>query len=187
MDTTVLFDKNGIQFSKVTLNNYNATFSIENKTLNLPSIITFDFIKSIYDLSPDIFEHVNLVKINDNEAIVTLLIKHLFQEIGIPQKFIHVHMLKVQSANTGTISFVASTLQSQTDRPEHIPASAELMVLNKMVTVCDIITRHKIKVSTDIVLDDGRTIQPYVEKFMGTILSKIFKRVKQFIENMRIT
>jgi hypothetical protein len=182
METTVLFDKNGIEFSKVTLNHYNATFSIENETLNLPSILTFDFIKSIYDLSPDIFEHVNLVKINDNEAIVTLLIKHLFQEIGIPQKFIHVHMIKVQ--NDGKISFIASTLQSE--RPEYIPAAAELMVFNNMVTVCDIITRNKIKLSTDIVLDDGRTIQPYIEKFMGTILSKIFKRVKQFIENTRI-
>jgi hypothetical protein len=182
METTVLFDKNGIEFSKVTLNHYNATFSIENETLNLPSIITFDFIKSIYDLSPDIFEHVNLVKINDNEAIVTMLIKHLFQEIGMPQKFIHVHMIKVQSA--GTISFIATTVQSE--RPEHIPSGAELMIFNKMVTVCDIITRHKIKLATDIVLDDGRTIQPYIEKFMGTILSKIFKRVKQFIENTRI-
>ena len=179
---TLLFDKNGVQFSKVALNHYNAVFSIENDNLDLPSIITFDFIKSIYDLSPDIFEHVNLVKINENEAIVTLLIKHLFQEIGMPQKFLHLHMMKVETA--GTITFLAVTIYSE--RPVNIPADAELMILNKMTTACEIVSPHNIKIVNDIVLDDGRTIQSYVEKFIGTILAKIFKRVKQFIENTRI-
>ena len=100
----------------------------------------------------------------------------------MPQKFLHLHMMKVETA--GTITFLAVTIYSE--RPVNIPADAELMILNKMTTACEIVSPHNIKIVNDIVLDDGRTIQSYVEKFIGTILAKIFKRVKQFIEKVRI-
>ena len=39
------------------------------------------------------------------------------------------------------------------------------------------------KVTQNMYLDNTFQIQPFVEKFLGGILIKIFLRVKQFIEN----
>jgi len=134
----------------------------------------------MYDLSPDIFESVKFVKSNEDEAIITLLIKHLFQEIGLPQKYLYLHMKRTESA--ASVVFEAVTIDQK--RPDNIPDDAELLVLSRMVNACEIISPNSIKLLHTIVLDEGHTIQPYVEKFIGTILSKIFKRLKQFIENV---
>jgi hypothetical protein len=55
-----------------------------------------------------------------------------------------------------------------------------------MVCDCVIINPHKINFCCDITFDDDMNVPPVAEKMVGLILFKIFKRVKQFIENVRI-
>ena len=67
-----------------------------------------------------------------------------------------------------------------------MPEEAELMAINDLTSVCDIITPHKINFSCNIIFDPTMNIPPFAEKMVGLILFKIFKRVKQFIENVRL-
>jgi len=177
-----LFEKEGLILSKIEKNNYKIEFSIENKNIILSKIIDFNLIKLIYDLNPDIYEKVELEIINENEAIVTILMKHLFEELGLPQKYSYLHIKREITNNK--IIFTSQTIQSY--RPINIPLDTELMELESIISICDIITPHKMNFSFNIIFEANIIIPPFVEKIVVIILHKIFKRVKQFIENVHI-
>ena len=78
MDSKVLYEKDGMRFTKISDKNYNLQFIIENKNIILANIVDFSLLKLMYDLNGDIYESVQLEKINENEATATILVKHLF-------------------------------------------------------------------------------------------------------------
>ena len=90
----VLVEKDGMKFIKLEKNKYNLTYSIENKNINLEPLVNFELIKLIYELNPDIYEKVVLNKNNDEEAQITLLMKHFFNDLGFPQKYSHMSLKK---------------------------------------------------------------------------------------------
>jgi hypothetical protein len=79
MDSKVLYEKDGMIFTKIDDKKYNLSFSMENKNILIANIIDFSLFKLIYELNGDIYERVNLTKISENQAVVTLLIRHLFE------------------------------------------------------------------------------------------------------------
>lgn len=178
----IIFEKDGFKFSKISSTHYCSTFYIKNQYILLPSIINFDLIKLIYDLNPDIYQYVNLNKINDSETICIFIIKHFFEDLGLPQRYAHLNMKK--SFDDNSIIFHAESIRS--DRPDNIPEHCEPIAINNMISTCEIITQHSIKFTHNIYFGEGINIPPFVEKIIGTIVNKIFKRVKQFIENIRV-
>ena len=178
----VLFNKEGLQFVKVKKNHYKLNFNMENKNIVLSKIIDFNLIKLIYDLNVDIYEKVGIEKINENEAIVTMLMKHLFEDIGLPQRFSYTHINKFHEDNK--IIFLSNSIKGS--RPTGVPEDSELMEIENMSIICDIITQHNVNFSLNIIFDSEVNIPVFVEKIVGVIVGKIFKRVKQFIENVRI-
>ena len=181
-DSEVLLNKEGLQFARVKENHYALTFSMENHNIILSNIIDFNLIKLIYDLNSDIYEKVILDKINDEEAVATLLMKHFFEDLGLPQRFSFLHIKKIVEERR--IIFVSQSIRSH--KPEGMPEDAELMAINDLTSICNIVTPHKINFSFNIVFDPIMNIPPFAEKMVGLILFKIFKRVKQFIENVRL-
>ena len=177
-----LYEKEGFIFTRIKKNNYKIEFCMENNNIILSKIIDFKLIKLIYDLNPDVYEKVELEIINDDEAVVTILMKHLFEELGLPQKYSYLHIKREITNNK--IIFRSQTIQSY--RPINIPIDAELMEVESMISICDIITPHKMNFSFNIIFEANIVIPPFVEKIVGIILHKIFKRVKQFIENVHI-
>ena len=178
----ILYSKEGFIFIKNHKNNYILSFDIQNNHIILPKIIDFNLIKLIYDLNNDIYEKVNLKIINENEATINLLMKNLFEELGLPQKFSYLHMKKIVEENN--IKFISQSIKSE--RPEGIPNDAELMLIQNMTCNCDFINQHQIKFTCNILFESVMNIPPVAEKLVGLILYKIFNRVKQFIENVRI-
>ena len=77
-ESNVLFSKQGFEFIKNKEKSYTLYFDIENNNIILPKIIDFHLVKLIYDLSQEIYEKIDLKIINNNEAIITLLLKNLF-------------------------------------------------------------------------------------------------------------
>lgn len=179
---TELYSKEGFVFIKNEKNNYSLTFEMENNDIILSKIIDFNLVKLIYDLNNDIYEKVNLQIINENEATINLLMKHLFEDLGLPQRFSYVHVKKISEENN--ISFDTQTIKSQ--RPEGMPEDAELIPIRNMNCNCDIITQHKIKFTFNVLFENYMLIPQVVEKLVGLILYKIFNRLKQFIENVRM-
>jgi hypothetical protein len=60
------------------------------------------------------------------------------------------------------------------------------MSIKELVSICNIITPHKLNNSFEIHFDDTMFIPPFAEKLVALILNKMFKRVKLFIENIRL-
>ena len=178
----VLFENNGFKFTKQNHNNYNASFSVENQNIRLDKIINFDLIQLIYNLNPDIYEYVHLEKLNENEAIITLIMKNFFEDFGLPQKYSYMHMKK--TVNNNQIVFDAQAIQQ--GKPDTIPPDAQPVSFSKMTSICYLETPHKIRFTYNVSMDEGRMIPPFVEKFVGIASNKIFTRVKQFIENVTV-
>jgi hypothetical protein len=181
-EQNVLYSKEGFIFVKNLKNNYSLTFQMENTNIILAKIIDFNLVKLIYDLNTDIYEKINLQIHNENEAIINLLMKHLFEELGLPQRFSYLYMKKFVTENN--INFILQTIKYE--RPEGMPASAELMPIQNITCSCDIITPHKIKFTCNILFEPTMNVPPVAEKLVGLISYKIFNRVKQFIENVRM-
>lgn len=176
---TILLNKDGFNFVRVKQNQYKLTFNMENKNIILSKIIDFNLIKLIYDLNSDVYETVNIEKINDNEIIATLLMKHFFEDLGLPQRFSYIHMTRIIEEDK--FIFKAKSIKQ---RPPNMPEAAELMPIQDFTCVCDIITAHSINFSVNIIFDKQMFVPPFAEKMVGIILHKIFKRVKQFIEKL---
>lgn len=176
----VLYSKDGLLFTKIKKNTYNLTCSIENNRIILSKIIDFNLIKLIYDLNKDIYEKVNMENINENEVNATLLMKNMFEDIGMSQKFVYIHIQK--EIKDGKIIFISKSIKNK--RPEFVPDDSELMEIDNMTIVCESINNHKIHFSFHISFDLDLNIPNFVEKIVGVIVGKIFKRVKLFIENI---
>ena len=181
MDSTVLYEKDNMKFTKIHDKKYTLDFSMENKNILLANVVNFDLIKLIYELNGDIYESVELEKTSDNEATVVLVMKHLFEDLGLPQKYSYLHMKKIIN-NNNEIIFRSQSIYSE--RPKNIPKDAELMAMKENIGTCKIISPHKINFSFAVVFEDYVKIPQFAEKMIGIILNKIFKRVKQFIENI---
>ena len=178
----IIFDKDGFKFSRFNENNYKLTFTIENNNIVLSKIIDFSLIKLIYDLNDDVYEKVNIQQLNNSEALITLLMKHFFEDLGLPQRFSYIYMKKI--VEEGKITFVSESIKSQ--RPPNMPQDAELMAIENMISTFDIVTPHKVNFSCNIIFEQSIKIPSFAEKMTGMISNKIFKRVKQFIENVRL-
>ncbi len=178
----ILYSKDGFTFSKNCKNNYNLTFQMENNSVILSKIIDFSLIKLIYDLNGDIYERVDLKIINDKQATMNMLMKHLFEDLGLPQRFSYVNIIKEIEENKMT--FISQSIYSE--RPEGMPENAEQMPIKNMNCICDIITPQRIGISCNIIFEDYMKVPQFAEKMVGLILFKIFSRVKQFIENVSI-
>jgi hypothetical protein len=175
----VLLEKDGFVFAKLQSNNYEMSFSIENKNIHLAKVVNFELFKLIYDLNPEIYESVHLEKTNNDEAIVTLVMKHFFEDIGIPQKYSYMHIKR--SVHSNCITFDAEVIRST--RPDNVPIDAQLVAFSNVVCICQLETAHKINFKYNIQLDENHVMPPFLEKFISNISNKICKRVKQFIEN----
>jgi hypothetical protein len=181
-DSNVLYSKEGFIFTKNQKNDYTLSFSMQNNSIVLSKIIDFNLIKLIYELNPDVYEKINMNIINENEAIANLLMKHLFKDLGLPQRFSYVRINKIVEENS--IKFISQTIKPET--PEGMPPDAELMPIKNMVCDCRINTPHQIEFICNIQFEKTMTIPPVAEKLVGLILYKIFNRVKQFIDNVRM-
>lgn len=179
----ILFEKDGFTFRRISEHHYSINLNMINNNIQLDKILDFGLIKLIYDLNPDIYLSTSIEKINDDEAIVTLILKHFFEDLGLAQKYSYLHIMKKVEENK--VSFLSKSIR--THKPEGIPENVELLSIDNMICICDIETPHKINFTFEINFDKNRIIPPlFVQKMIGVIMNKIFKRVKQFIENTRL-
>jgi hypothetical protein len=178
----ILYTKEDFVFIKNKKNNYSINFKISNNNILLSKIIDFNLFKLIYDLNIDIYEKILLNKINDNEAIIIILMKNLYEDLGLSQCFSYVHITKYEKLDK--ISFISKSIKG--DRPEGIPNEAEQLLIENIICEFNIKNPYEILFNCCIIFENTQIIPSFVEKMIGLILFKIFKRLKQFIETVTI-
>jgi hypothetical protein len=176
----ILIDKKSIKFIKNNKNIYNINFSLENKNILLYKIIDIDLIKVLYDLNVDIYEKVSIEKISDDEAIIKLLFRNLFEDCGIPQIYSYLNVKKV--VKNDKINFFSMSI---IEKPNDIGEDVILFNMNRMDTSCRIINENKIDIIIDININESIDIPPIIEKLIGNIFIKLISRFKLFIEKIQ--
>ena len=178
----MLYTKNDFTFTKNEINNYSLSFYLENNHFLLAKIINFDLIKLIYDLNIDIYEDIHLNKINENEATINLLLKHLFEDTGLPQRYSYLHIHKCEQENK--IIFKGKSIK--TTPPIRVPEHAELAPIRDMNLEFHLITPHKILFNCNIIFEEKMIVPTVAERLIGIILHKIFNRLKLFIDKVQL-
>ena len=180
---------NNFQMNKVANGEYNIQFYLENNNIQLDNIIDFHLIKLLYELNHDIYEKIDLNILNNNEAIILAINKHLFQDLGISQKYTHLTIKKNIIKEEGKIIFDLQTIKKyprEHSLSDLIPEKAEQLPIEQFIIACNVINQHKIEIEIDFKIDiEIIELPDFVENVLCKIFIKMFKRVKQFIENIR--
>jgi hypothetical protein len=171
--------KNKIDTTSESIQNLNlkGSFNVENKNIIIEKIINFDLIKLMYELNPDIFEKVYLEKINDKEAILTLILKNLFEDLGIPQNYLHLNIKKKENV------FEFTTIH---DKPFNITNDLKLLETT-IIYKYELKNDHNAIFNYIIYFEGNNDLNPFVTNIFSKIFTKVLKRLKQFIENITIT
>lgn len=179
----VLHNKDGTLILKLGDGCFQIRFSIENKNIMLNSVLNFDLIKLIHDLNKDICEKVELQKLDDSYAIMTLLIKNFFEDLGISQKFscLQIHRQVVSPQET---IFLFSTFTNY--KPSWLPSDLELAQIDNISLKCFCSSPHKVDFECFIQFPNNQNSPAFVQKMSVMIVHKIINRLKQFIENVKI-
>jgi hypothetical protein len=183
-DYKILFHKSGILLEKIKKNNFQLSMEIENSSLHLLSIVDFDLLKLLYDLNQDIYEKIIFEKINENSVIATLLMKHFFIDLGLPQRYSYLHIEKKITEENKIIEFFSIPIFAE--KPSEIPLQAVVVPLKKMTTKCEMMNKNTIKITCCIFFQENYSFPFFIEKMIGQIIFKIFNRLKQFIEKYTI-
>ena len=188
----VFFEKDSIRISKTPEDEYHMQCMIENNQLLLEKIMNFDLLKLIYDLNVDVYEKTELHKINESEANILFIMKNLFPDLGMPQRFAY---LKVRRSverdpffqKTKKIVFQSEFILDEKGlmvKPAHLSKDVYPLPIEKLETECLFLSDHKMHISNKIKINSGKfNIPAFIEKILSKIIYKVFSRVKQFIEN----
>jgi hypothetical protein len=177
-------EKDGFIFARNQTNEphqYLIQYVIENKSIHLQSMIDLPFLQLIFDLNSDIFESYNIQYISDSEILLTFVLKHFFQDLGMPQHSGQFRIIKQTHNGTHIIFYATSIEHTFADEiidihPMNINASFQ----------CNE-SPHIIHISAQVIQSNSAEyMPPFMEKMTALILFKIMKRVKQFIDNMTI-
>lgn len=174
------------QMNKVNTGEYNIRFYLENNNIQINNIIDFHLIKLLHDLNLDIYEKIHLNVLHDNEAILLAINKHFFQDLGITQKYSLLKIKKNILKNDNKIIFYFQSINDiNVKEIQHVPEKAEQLPIENFIIVCNLINKHKIEVTIDFKIDNHLFQLPeFVENILCKIFIKMFKRIKQFINNI---
>ena len=164
---------------RLSTNKYRMTSTIENKKIYMKNILNFNLINLIYQTNLDKFEKINMNIINEEDANVFLLMKHLFKEMGLKQRYFCFDIKKVEFENG--ISFIL-TQNAEYGQQLNDCSNASLMPIKHMLYNFELVSLNNIKMTQYINFDPEVGLPSFLEPVFGIIIKTMFKQTKQFIE-----
>lgn len=187
-------------------------FSIENNAMNLVNMIHFGIIELLFKINADICDSYKMDVENEKRARLTLVLKHILKDLGVPQMYADVIIVREDSENLVTLtithvssfhSFLKETKEEKEEREEEYE-DYEVIPVKGVVIKFGTKNIHKIDVCIDVFYNDessssssspsssfseenplrGQNIQNFVDKMLKTLTKNIINRLKQFIEKM---
>jgi hypothetical protein len=166
---------------RIATNKYRMTTTIENKKIYMKNLLNFNLINLIYQTNLDKFDKINLNIINEEDANVFLLMKHLFKEMGLKQRYFCFDIKKVDLENG--ISFIL-TQNPEYGKQVNDCSNAHLMPIKHMLYNFELVSLHKIKMTQYINFDPEVGLPTFLEPVFGLISKTMLKQMKQFIEGV---
>ena len=184
-ETKILLDKAGLQIKK-SVNDYQKIYDIhfilENPNMILTNIVNFELVNLLYALNKDIYEEVEIEYINENEGFITVIMKNMFEDIGLPQYYYSIQMHKRIQEN----HIIFDSIPNRSSKPKNVPNDAELLDIENFSIKSTVLSPHKIFFTFSIVFLSNKNqttgLSAFTDKLLVIVLQKIYNRLKQFIE-----
>lgn len=142
-------------------------FSIENNAMNLVNMIHFGIIELLFKINADICDSYKMDVENEKRARLTLVLKHILKDLGVPQMYADVIIVREDSENlvTLTITHVSSFHSSlngtkeenekeERDKRDEEYEEYEVIPVKSVVIKFGIKNIHKIDVCIDVFYND---------------------------------
>lgn len=183
-ESKILIDKKDHKMIRLKKNFYLFEYEIDNEKILLDKIVNLDLIKLIYEINKDVFDGFYL-DINSDKTVATafFLFKHFFQDFGMSQKYSHLDVSIEKSESESKIIYRVKTNDTLPNNIEP-ESKKELIPVSNIVVVCDLITPHKMHIKISTTFHKNFDLPEFIEKMTTNIISKIFLRIKQFIEKI---
>jgi hypothetical protein len=191
-NNSLLFNKNGFKIIKQERNSYAVTFDIENPHIYLEKLVNFNFLDIVFEVNKDIIDNYSVDIIEENEddtqGNVVITLKHLFADLGLPQKYINTTVIMKKHRDQCLTSFHIKNigiLPEIEKLNETQGNNYELFKLKNVTIYCKYVNKHKINVEYYIYYPSSFVLSSMLEKIICSIVYKIFIRTKLFIEMYR--
>jgi len=187
MSNGLIYSKNDFKFIKKSDDNYIVSIILENDKIPLDTIIDFPFFNLIYDLNRDMIEKMDIEMIDKNKGNIKLVIKHLFEDLGVPQLycFIFVENIIVNHKDKKINNLNIRTIHCE--KPDGIPIDAEEIDIKSLVCKLNTITQYKVECEFNIEFSKSLDFNSeFVERMAGMLLFKVLHRIKMFIRDVCI-
>jgi len=135
-------------------------------------------------VNKEIFDDFTMKCKSDTSAETYFLMKHFFSDFGLPQKYTHLDIEKIDDLENDAILFSCKNTESYT---LDIPNKGEQLSIDIILFKCKLKSEHEVSITCDVFLNDNAIVPAFAEKMASIIISKIFIKVKQFIENATTT
>jgi len=177
-----IIDKPYFKMDRIEKNKYTMQFNIKNDKLYLKQIINFSTLKILYEVNKEIFDGFTMNKKSHTEAETYFLMKHFFSDFGLPQKYTHLDIIKVDDSENNAILFSCKNTECYT-LDINVPTNSEQLNVDIILFKCKLNSDHEVVITCDVFFNDNALIPVFAEKMASIIISKMFIKVKQFIEN----
>jgi len=161
-------------------NKYSFNCNIKNEKIYLNEIINLELIKTLFDLNKDIFQETSIEKIDNENVNIIIIFKHLFKELGLTQKYTYISLKK--NIIDDKIIIIGTPIKNINKNINNI----ELLDFNKTQLTFNNIQEHEMNCFIEFDLDIEENIPQYIVNIIIMIWSKMFNRLKEFIENIVI-
>jgi len=185
-ESKILIDKKDHKMIRLKKNNYLFEYEISNEKILLEKIFNLELIKLIYEINKDVFDGFYLdINSEKTGATAFFLFKHFFEDFGMSQKYSHVDV-SIEKSGSESESKIIYRTKTNDSLPNNIEPESkkELIPITNIVVVCDLITPHKMKIQISTTFHKNFELPEFIEKMSTNIISKIFLRIKQFIEKI---
>ena len=176
----IFVNKPNLTISKVKKNHYHINMTIENKTLLMEKMFNFNLIKLIFEVNKNYFESCHLEE-NENgtEGNLYLLIKPLFKELGVLQRYISLHLTKINGQFVG--------ISSKEYGEQHNQCKNAIIAPIKEMTISNFLhSPFKMTLSIKMLLNDDFEIPVMIERLFINLLKNIYLQTIAFLEKIEI-
>jgi hypothetical protein len=158
-------------------------FSVGNPHYDLRKVIDMKIYELMHIVNTDVIEemvYIHKPTSNTEPFSVCLTFKRFGAELGISQKYLCSKTIVAKFSDDGLCY-----RSEQCEKPNYVDVGdAEPMLASKGDLEVDFETPHLAKVNYKFSMTLDEDMPPYMLKLPGLLMSKIFLRVKTFIERM---
>jgi len=178
-----LLSNKKIELTKINSNTFKLVSLVENKNIYLEKIITFDLIRLCCKVNMDYFDVVELEILNDNEAILFILMKPLFKELGLQSRYVNLKIIKKNDKSD--VYFMCNKSNDFTSKTIQYKNAIQSPISNINI-FCKLLNPHLIQFSETLSFDEPYDMNTIMEKIISHILKVIFKKTIKTIEQLNI-